>query len=80
MSVPFRQACVVQGKEASIGEGNSGRRKMLASNGVGTMASSFLGGSARAKLKEIAPPCFSGLALMHVPVSRQQETPPAFTD
>ena len=34
----------------------------------------------RAKPKEIAPPCFSGLALMHVPVSRQQETPPAFTD
>ena len=54
---------------------------MLASNGVGTMeTSSFLGGSARAKPKEIAPPCFSGLALMHVPVSRQQETPPAFTD
>ena len=53
---------------------------MLASHGVGTMAGSFLGGSARAKPKEIAPPCFSGLALMHVPVSRQQETPPAFTD
>ena len=50
--------------------------KMLATTVDGTMeTSSFRGGHARARTEEIASSCYSGLALMHAPVSRQQETP-----
>jgi hypothetical protein len=49
------------------------QRKKLASNGDGKIASSFRRRSARAKPKEIAHLCYSGLVFSHVPVSRQQE-------
>ena len=49
---------------------------MLATTVDGTMETSSLrGGHARARTEEIASPCYSGLALMHAPVNRQQETP-----
>ena len=54
---------------------------MLATTVDGTMeTSSFRGGHARARTEEIASSCYSGLALMHAPVSHQQENASALQE